>query len=154
MSRSFSEDIDNIKVHLIYHLKPFVRKSLRRQFKLNITKRLYSYMKEEQFLTGRFMDAGHLIEELELPTSRGNSSLFDLLTLITGSSSSSLVLSSPALAWSSPSLATPSSCPAVAKGLLDCSVLKKRSLRYKNDVDLILIRNKINFKISRKVFLG
>ncbi len=69
MSRSFSEDIDNIKVYLIHHLKPFVRKSLRRQFKLNITKRL-SYMKEEQFLTGRFMDAGHLIEELELPTSR------------------------------------------------------------------------------------
>jgi hypothetical protein len=70
MSRAFNEDIDNIKVHIIHNLKPFVRKSLKRQFKLNITKRLYTYMKERQNLTGRFMDAGQLIEELEMPTSR------------------------------------------------------------------------------------
>ncbi len=70
MSNTFIEDINNIKVNIIHNLKPFVRKSLKRQFKLNITKRLYSYFKEEQLLTGRFMDAVHLIDELEMPTSR------------------------------------------------------------------------------------
>ncbi len=40
ISRTFTEDIDNIKVYYIHNLKPFVRKSLKRQFKINMTKRL------------------------------------------------------------------------------------------------------------------
>ncbi len=47
ISRTFTENFDNIKFHYIHYLKPFVRKSLRRQFKINISKRLYKYMKEQ-----------------------------------------------------------------------------------------------------------
>ena len=70
MNRAFSEDIENIRVHLIHNLRPFIRKSLKCQFKLNISRRLFIYMKEEQLLTGRFKDAGHLVDEFGLPTSR------------------------------------------------------------------------------------
>jgi len=70
MNRIFSEDIENIKCHLIHNLRPLIRKSLNSQFKLNISRRLFNYMKKEQLLTGRFKDAGHLVEEFALPTSR------------------------------------------------------------------------------------
>lgn len=65
-----AEDIENIRAHLYHNLRPLVRKSSKRQFKLNVTTRLFNYLKEEQELTGRFTEAFQLIENLNLPSTR------------------------------------------------------------------------------------
>jgi hypothetical protein len=70
MNSYFKEDMQNIKMHLYSNLKPYNKKSLKRQFKVNISQRLFVHLKTEHDLTGRFKDAGYLIEDLELPDER------------------------------------------------------------------------------------
>ncbi len=66
----YSEDIENIKLNIYYGLRPFIRKSLKRQFKVNISRRFFKHLKEEELITGKFKDASSLIESLSLPTFR------------------------------------------------------------------------------------
>ena len=66
----YSEDIENIKMHIYNSLRPFIRRSLKRQFKVNISRRFFKHLKEEEGITGRFRDASNLVESLNLPTVR------------------------------------------------------------------------------------
>lgn len=64
------QDIENIRLHIYLHLRPFKRRSLKSQFKLNINEDLYNLLKKEHQLTGRFSDAHRIIAYFGLPTSR------------------------------------------------------------------------------------
>lgn len=66
----FSEDVENLRVHVYHNLRPFVRRSVKSQFKLNISSNMYRQLKKHYHLTGRFKDASHIIDEFSLPSYR------------------------------------------------------------------------------------
>jgi len=64
----FKEDIENIKGIVYNNLKPLIRKSEKKHFRVQISKSFFLHLQNNLNLNGRFKDATHFIEAYGIPT--------------------------------------------------------------------------------------